>query len=164
MTRPQQRKKVIAVAVALLAVGLMSTTSQVASGRSGQRRHGDRAERGQHDRSRPDAHADKDDSLTVGVTIGGDYSRSRGHDRWQRMPHRPGRFERRWVEPVYGTSYDACGRRVAVIVHQGYYTRQWVQSRTYRHGSRYRRHSYRSRGGRGHHNSSGLVISGTFRF
>ena len=121
MASPQQRKKVIAMAVALLAIGLMSTASQAASGRPSHRRS---ADRGQHDRPRHDAHADKDNRITIGVTIGGDYSR--GHHRWQRMPHRPGRFERRWVEPVYGTTYDACGREVEVIVHRGYYTRQWV--------------------------------------
>jgi len=42
-----------------------------------------------------------------------------------------GRYDSRWVPPVYCTRYDPCGRAYRVIVRSGYYDRVWVPGRCY---------------------------------
>lgn len=87
----------------------------------------------------------------VGIGIGfGNPHRATGH--WTIVRERvwvEGRCERVWIEPIYETRFDACGRPIQICIRQGYWhtvqhpgywntveRRVWVEGHGHGHGHR----------------------------
>ena len=163
--RPRpRRRRAVGLVVALLAVGLLTTAAQAAPSRGGNRRHAQRKQRRHHDPPQRASHRDRghfrghDDRLSISLNLGGNYRRPGHHGRpWRHLPYRRGKYVTRWVEPVYATHYDRCGRPTRILVTAGYYTSVWVPHRKAR---------FACRAGCDHrqHQPDGLVIRGKFRF
>lgn len=134
------------MAAALAAAPLLLASTALADG---DRRHGpDRGcevgrrpvivvprDHDRHDRDR--YHHDRDDSLRVRVSWGTPSVVTRtgrwvpGHyvTRTETVLVRPERCERVWVEPLYDTRYDDCGRPYRVLVRDGYWREVTVPAR-----------------------------------
>ena len=88
----------------------------------------------------------------------------------RRVPHRviytrrvyvPGYHEKRWIEPIYETRYDSCGRAYEVLIREGCYERIWVPGH-YETRTKYRYNGYdrRSYGHHGHYRNRHRSRSG----
>lgn len=149
------RLKIIGLSVALLAVVLVIAPAS-AEYKSAVRDRHDRHDRHVDDADRDrakDRHSRNDRKHGSHVKH---YSLSFSSHR--RVPHRviytrrvyvAGYYEKRWLEPVYETRCDSCGRSYQVLIREGCYERIWVpghyETRTEYRNYAHDRHSY------GHH-------------
>lgn len=176
MARTHQRKRMIGMVAALLAVGLLTTAARAAPNKQGRDRkqgarqkNNDRPRAKEHgDRPRAREHGDRDKGrLTVGVSIG-----DHGKDRWRhrpdqmrhQRPHHRGRYVRRWVPPLYRSQFRRHGGWTRIVIRAGYYATVWVPAPAVivtESGCQNvccDQHRPRQRSG------GGLVISGSYRF
>ena len=167
MKSTSQRKRVIFLAAAFMALGVLAANVEArpkdnhrGKAKAQQRDRGrgrHRVERRRHrDRDRHYRDRDRNDSRwSIGFSLG------TGHGRTARHVRTGGYIERRWVAPVYKTRWDGCGRKYRVVIREGYWEKIWVP---YRRPIR-RHRDCTSRCGAGcHHVSPGIRISGNFRF
>lgn len=131
MQTTNQRKRVVLLAVAFLAVGVLAVSAE-ARPNKGHRRPAARTQHRDRNRGHPRAHQPRHrgrdkGGVTISLNLGG-----RRPLKWVR-PRLTGRarghYETRWVPPLYETRYDRCGRRHEVLIRDGYWEQVWVPHR-----------------------------------
>lgn len=159
MKSTNQRKRVICLAAAFLAVGVL--TANVEAKPKGNRGRKAKAQQKGHDRGRHRVerrdHRDRDRSdsrWTIGLNLG------TGHGRPAWRKHARGHIELRWVAPVYKTRWDGRGRKHRVVIREGYWKEVWVPSRLVFTHRNCKRHC-----GSGCHIAVPVItVRGSFRF
>ena len=144
MQTTNQRKRVILLAVAFLAVGVLAGSAEAQPKKKSpqpaaraQRRDRNRGHPSvaQLQRKRPARIAqpqhkgrDKDKGgVTISFNLGGQGRTELARPRLPR--HARGHYETRWAPPIYETRYDTCGRRYEVLIRDGYWGQIWVPHR-----------------------------------
>lgn len=166
MNSTNQRKRVVCLAVAFLAVGVLAANVEARprgnNGRKAkaqQRDHGRQSSRnrGRHHRDRGRHHRDRDRSdsrWSIGLNLGTGHVRTVPHARIG------GHIELRWVAPVYKTRWDGCGRKYQVLIRKGYWEEVWVPGRVVFSHRNCKRHC-----GAGCHIAAPVIsVRGSFRF
>ena len=166
MQTTNQRKRVILLAAAFLAVGVLAASAEArpnkAHRRAAKTQHRDR-NRG-HPRVAQRRHKGRDRDKS-GVSISFDLG-GHGRTKWVR-PRLTGRnrghYEARWIPSLYGTRYDECGHRYEVVIRDGYWTEVWTPRHRPKHRHGHKLHRC-SAGCHDRRPDSGVTIRGHIRF